>query len=123
MSDYEAALRKWRDQGSLRYLARKLGVTPKQVTRYSDNGWIDGSYRTPKGHRRIRYADSTVENVALMVRQEKGMECPDPLPPSANRLSWHHHPGKGLQLGARPLQESPEGGIKQARGSRRGIYP
>ena len=71
MSDSEAALRKWRDQGSLRYLARKLGVTPKQVTRYWDNGWIDGSYRTPKGHRRIRYADSTVENVALMVRQRK----------------------------------------------------
>ena len=71
MSDSEAALRKWRDQGSLRYLARKLGVTTKQVTRYWDNGWIDGFYRTPKGHRRIRYADSTVENVALRVRWTK----------------------------------------------------
>lgn len=73
MSDSEAALRKWRDQGSLRYLACELGVTPKQVTRYWDNGWIDCSYRTPKGHRRIRYADSTVEKVALMVRWAKEM--------------------------------------------------
>ena len=71
MSDSEAALRKWHDKGSLRYLAHELGVTTKQVTRYWDNGWIDGSYRIPKGHRRIRYTDSTVENVALMVRQEK----------------------------------------------------
>jgi hypothetical protein len=71
MSDSEAALRKWRDHGSLRYLARKLRITTKQVTRYWDNGWIDGSYRTPKGHRRIRYTDSTVESVAFLVRRAK----------------------------------------------------
>ena len=73
MSDSEAALRKWRDQGSLRYLARELGVSRKQVARYFDSGWIEGSYRTPKGHRRIRYGDSSVAKVALMVRWAKEM--------------------------------------------------
>jgi hypothetical protein len=71
MSDFGPRLGKWRDQGSLRYLARELDVTTKQVTRYWDNGCIDGCYQTPKGHRRIRYTDSTVENVALMVRRAK----------------------------------------------------
>ena len=41
------------------------------MTRYWDNGWIEGSCRTPKGHRRIRYADSTVAKVALRVRWAK----------------------------------------------------
>ena len=70
MSEFEAKLQKWRDQGSLRYLAHMLGVTHKQVTRYWDNGWIDGRYRTAKGHRRIRYTEQTVERAAF-VRQWK----------------------------------------------------
>jgi hypothetical protein len=81
MSDFPAdTLKKWREQGSLRYLTHHLrvtikgtakAVTFKQVTRYWDKGWIDGAYPTPKGHRRIRYTDDTVERVAAMVRGAK----------------------------------------------------
>ena len=81
MSDFPAdTLKKWREQGSLRYLTHHLrvtikgtpkAVTFKQVTRYWDKGWIEGAYPTPKGHRRIRYTDDTVERVAAMVRGAK----------------------------------------------------
>jgi hypothetical protein len=72
MSDLSpTTLQKWRDQGSLRYLAHHLGVTAKQVTRYWEYVQIDGAYRTSKGHRRIRYSDDTVERVALAVKCSK----------------------------------------------------
>ena len=63
--------RLWRDSGSLRYLAQQLDVTTKQVARYCDNEWIQGSYRTPKGHRRIHYTDDTVQQVSAIVTSVK----------------------------------------------------
>jgi hypothetical protein len=69
--DLTAQLDRWRERGSLRYLAHHLGVTSKQVTRYFDNRWIPGWYRTPKGHRRICYRDDTVARVRLNVRAAK----------------------------------------------------
>lgn len=71
MSDFEDQLQKWREKGSLRYLADKLNVTPKQVTRYWEEGHVPGRYRTPKGHRRIAYKDNTVEVVEFRVRHAK----------------------------------------------------
>lgn len=80
MSDSAEALQKWRDQGSLRYLASVLHVsnkrgrrcvTTKQIGRYCDAGWIPGSYRTPKGHRRIRYTDETAEQVACLLKSRR----------------------------------------------------
>ncbi len=71
MSDSEKTLEKWKAQGSLRHLAAKLDVTHKQVTRYWDKGWIEGRYRTAKGHRRIRYTDKTVEHAASERQREK----------------------------------------------------
>ena len=71
MSDSEKTLEKWQAQGSLRCLAHHLRVTHKQVTRYWDNGWIEGRYRTAKGHRRIRYTDQTVEHAAFVRQREK----------------------------------------------------
>jgi hypothetical protein len=46
-------------------------VSVKQVTRYWDNGWIQGRYRTPKGNRRIRYDETTVAQVRQTVRAAK----------------------------------------------------
>ena len=71
MSDFDSKLQKWRNQGSLRYLAHHLRVTEKQVTRYWDNGLIPDCYRTRKGHRRIRYTDDTVSDVRMLVRAAK----------------------------------------------------
>ena len=71
MSELQARLRAWHERGYLRYLAHQHGVTIKQVTRYWDNGLVEGGYCTPKDHRRIHYTDSTVENVALLVRLAK----------------------------------------------------
>ena len=63
--------RLWRDSGSLRYLAHQLDVATKQIARYCDNGWIQGSYRTPKGHRRIHYTDDTVKHILAIVKSAK----------------------------------------------------
>ncbi len=71
MSDFQGALQKWRNRGSLRYLAHFLGVSTKQVTRYWDDGCVPGGYRTMKGHRRIAYKDDTAETVASRVRRSK----------------------------------------------------
>jgi DNA-binding transcriptional MerR regulator len=71
MSDSAETLQEMRDRGSLRYLAFHLRVTTKQVTRYWDAGWIPGSSRTPNGHRRIRYTDDTVEQVAFLLKHRK----------------------------------------------------
>lgn len=82
MSDLLSAnLKKWRERGDLRYLAHEMQVTnkegetrcmsTKQVGRYCDKGWIEGSYSTPKGHRRIRYTDDTVERVKQKVKEAK----------------------------------------------------
>ena len=96
MSDLLSAnLKKWRERGDLRYLAHYLKkvikpkgrytakpkgrytakqeerYTVKQVQRFFDKDWIPGSYRTPKGHRRIRYTDDTVERVEERVKREK----------------------------------------------------
>ncbi len=80
MSDFQGELEKLRENGSLRYLASHLGVTPKQVTRYWDAKLIEGRYRTPKGHRRIRYTDDTVEHVKLVVAAVKQ---------NNNRIRYH----------------------------------
>jgi len=64
-------LQRWREQGSLRYLARCLGVTGKQIARYWDQGWIPRSYTTARGHRRIRYEADTVETVRDRVHAAK----------------------------------------------------
>jgi hypothetical protein len=71
MSDLQRQLMEWRDRGSLRYLASELRVSGKQVTRYWDNDWIEGRYRTAKGHRRVRYTGATVEQDRLAVRSVK----------------------------------------------------
>jgi len=56
-------LQRWRERGSLQYLAHQLGVRALQIARYWDDGWIPRCYRTPKGHRRIRYEADTIERV------------------------------------------------------------
>ena len=72
MSDLLSAnLKKSRERGDLRYLAHEMQVTTKQVGRYWDKGWIEGSYSTPKGHRRIRYTDDTVERIKQIVKGAK----------------------------------------------------
>jgi hypothetical protein len=53
------------------------------VTRYWDNGWIQGRYRTPKGNRRIRYGETTVAQVGQTVRAAK----------EAN-IQIRYHPGE-----------------------------
>jgi hypothetical protein len=63
--------RRWRRLGLLKYLAVELGVTVKQVTRYWDQGWIPGGYRTPGGARRICYDDHTVQQVRQIVQAIK----------------------------------------------------
>jgi hypothetical protein len=62
---------RWRRLGLLKYLAVELGITVKQVTRYWDQAWIAGRYRTPGGARRIRYDDNTVRQVRQMVQAVK----------------------------------------------------
>jgi hypothetical protein len=62
---------RWRRLGLLKYLAVELGITVKQVTRYWDQGWIPGRYRTRGGARRIRYDDDTVQQVRRMVQAVK----------------------------------------------------
>lgn len=64
-------LQRWREQGSLRYLAHCLGVTGKQIARYWDQGWIPRGYTTARGHRRIRYEADTVEQVRARVHAAK----------------------------------------------------
>ena len=71
MSDFQKALAKWREAGSLRYLAHELGVTPKQVSRWWDSIGIPGSFKTRKGHRRIRYDELTIGRVRKLVRLAK----------------------------------------------------
>jgi len=71
MSDLEKTLAKWRTSGSLRFLAHELDVTTKQVTRWWDLIRIPGSYRTPKGQRRIRYDEQTIKTVRERVDASK----------------------------------------------------
>jgi hypothetical protein len=71
MSTLSDKVQRWRRLGSLRYLAHELDVSVKQVTRYWDNGWIQGRHRTPKGNRRIRYDETTVAQVRQTVRAAK----------------------------------------------------
>jgi hypothetical protein len=68
MSVSSVKLAAWRAEGSLQYLAHELGVTQRHVVRYWDRGWIPGAYRKKRGgHRRVKYTDSTVAQVAQRV--------------------------------------------------------
>jgi hypothetical protein len=71
MSESDTILDAARARGSLGYLAAELEISQKQAARYWDNGWIDGTFRTAKGHRRIRYTDDTIESVRRKVRVAK----------------------------------------------------
>ncbi|HEY3899948.1 MAG TPA: hypothetical protein VGM54_15175 [Chthoniobacter sp.] len=73
MSVSPEKLAAWRRAGSLRYLAHELGISPKQVARYWDQGWIPGAEPRRKGgrHRRVRYTEDTVARVAERVAAVK----------------------------------------------------
>jgi hypothetical protein len=71
MSDLKKTLTKWRASGSLRFLAHEMNVTTKQVSRWWDLIGIPGSYRTPKGQRRIRYDEQTIKTVCERVDASK----------------------------------------------------
>jgi hypothetical protein len=64
-------MERWRQRGSLQFLAFSLGKTAKQVARYWDQGWIPGSYATARGHRRIRYEADSVDRVRRILRSRK----------------------------------------------------